>query len=147
MENGFYRSGMGWQVTKWGYVVDELQEMMKVSLDQIYISHASHRDLFPLVRPIYDVQAPVRIENEQRVNIKLLFNNGLGPHQIVTKLQAQFHEDAYSLPAVHLWIRKVRRGREDLLDEPRPGKRWEEHITTGFNSSGTRWLASSCHRR
>jgi hypothetical protein len=48
---------------------------------------------------------------------------------MVEKLERQFHEDAYSLSAVQFWIGEVRRGREDLDDEPRPGRLSEEHIT------------------
>jgi hypothetical protein len=66
-------------MTKLGYVVDALQELMKISLNQIYISYASHRDSFPLARTIYVAQAPFRMEYEQRVIIKFLFNDGLDP--------------------------------------------------------------------
>jgi hypothetical protein len=52
----------------------------------------------------------------------------LDPRQIVEKLEAQFHEDAYSLRAVQFWIGEVRRGREDLDDAPWPGRPSEEHI-------------------
>jgi predicted HTH transcriptional regulator len=47
----------------------------------------------------------------------------------VAKLEAQFHEDAYSLRAVQFWIGEVRRGRENLHDDPRPRRPSEEHIT------------------
>jgi hypothetical protein len=57
------------------------------------------------------------------------FDDGLHPRQIVKKLKAQFHEDSYSLRAVQCWIGEVRRGREELHDEPRPGTPSEEHIT------------------
>jgi transposase len=69
------------------------------------------------------------MEDEQRVMIKFLFNDGLNPPQIVEKLEAQFHEDAYSLRAVQFWIDEVRRSREDLDDEPRRGRPSEEHTT------------------
>jgi hypothetical protein len=82
-------------MTKLGDVVDALKELMKISLDQIYISYASQRDSFPLARRIYDAQTLFRMEYEQRVIIKFLFNDGLDPCQIVEKLEAQFHEDAY----------------------------------------------------
>jgi hypothetical protein len=96
-------------MTKLGYVVDGLQELLKISLNQIYISYASHQDSFPLTSPIYDVEAPIRMEYEQRVIIKFLFNDGLDPRQLVEKLEAQFHEDGYSLRAVQCWIGEVRR--------------------------------------
>jgi hypothetical protein len=50
------------------------------------------------------------MEHEQGVIIKFLFNDGLDPRQIVEKLEAQFHKDAYSLHAVQFWIGEVRRG-------------------------------------
>jgi transposase len=59
------------------------------------------------------------MEHEQRVIIKFLFNDGLDPRQIVEKLEAQFHEDVYSLRAVQFWIGEGRRSREDLPDDPR----------------------------
>jgi transposase len=87
------------------------------------------RDSDSISNTLYDAQALIRMEYEQRVIIKFLFNNGLDPRQILKKLEAQFHENVYSLPVVHFWIGEVRRGREDLHDEPRPGRRSEEHIT------------------
>jgi hypothetical protein len=117
-------------MTKLGYVVDALQELMKIWLNQIYISYAFHRDSFPLTRPIYDVQAPIRMEYEQRVIIKFLFNDGLNPRQIVKKLESQFQKDGCSLRTVPFGIGEVRRGPEDLSSEPRPGSPSEEHITS-----------------
>jgi putative cell wall-binding protein len=94
-------------MTKPGCVVDALQELMKISLNQIYISHTSHRDSFPLDRQIYDVKAPFRMEYEQPIIIKFLFNDGINPRQIVEKLEVQLHEDAYSFRAVQFWIGEV----------------------------------------
>jgi transposase len=116
-------------MTKLGYVVDALQDLMKTSLNQIYISYACHRDSFPLARTIHDAQAPFRMESEQRIIIEFLFNDGLDPRQIVEKLEAQFYEDVYSLRAVLFWIGEVRRGREDLHDEPQSGRPSEELST------------------
>jgi hypothetical protein len=79
--------------------------------NQIFVSSASHRDSFPLARPICGVQAPIQMEYDQRVIIKFLFNDGLHPRQIVEKLEAQFHEHAYSLCAVQFWIGEMQRGR------------------------------------
>jgi hypothetical protein len=98
------------QITKLGYLVDALQELMKISLNQISLSDASHRDSFPLARLIYGVQVPIWMEYEQRVIIKFFFNDGLDPRQIVENLEAQFHEDAYSLRAVQFWIGERQRG-------------------------------------
>jgi hypothetical protein len=47
----------------------------------------------------------------------------------VEKLEAQFHEDGYSLRAVQCWIGEVRRRWAYLYDQPRPGRPSEEHIT------------------
>jgi hypothetical protein len=88
------------QTTKLGYVVDALQELMKISLNQIYISYTSHRDSFLLARTIHEVQGTFRMEYEQRVIIKFLFNDGLDPHQIVEQLETPFHEGDYSLHVV-----------------------------------------------
>jgi hypothetical protein len=52
-------------MTKLGYLVDALQELMKISLDQISMFYASPRDSFPLARPRYDGQAPIPMEHEQ----------------------------------------------------------------------------------
>jgi hypothetical protein len=117
------------EMTKLGYVVDASKELKKISLNQMYISYGSHRNSFPLARARYDAQTPFQMEHEQRVIIKFLFNHGLDLLQIMEKQEAQFHEDAYSLRAVQFWIGEVRRGREDLHDEPRPGRPSEEHIT------------------
>jgi hypothetical protein len=101
---------------------------MKISLNQISSSYASHRDSFPLARPMYDAHAPIRLEYEHRVIIKFLFNDELLPRQIVEKLEAQFHKDAYSLPAVQFCIGEVGRSREYLHNEPRPGWPLEGHL-------------------
>jgi hypothetical protein len=93
-------------MTRLEYVVDALQDLTKISLNQIYISYASHRDSFPLARTISDAQARFRMQHEQRVIVKFLFNNGLDPGQLVEKLEAQFHEDAYSFRAVSFGLVK-----------------------------------------
>jgi hypothetical protein len=40
------------------------------------------------------------MEDEQRVIIKFLFNEGADARQIAERLRAQFHEDAYALRTV-----------------------------------------------
>jgi transposase len=62
------------------------------------------------------------MEDEQRLIIKFLFNDGLDADQITEKLSAQFNEDAYSLRTVQLWIGELRRGRQDLYDALRSGR-------------------------
>jgi hypothetical protein len=110
-------------------VVDALQGLMTISLNQISISYASHRDSFPPARPIYDAQAPISMEYEHWVIIKFLFNDELLSPQIVEKLEAQFRKDAYSLHAVQFCIGEGWRSREDLHDKLRPRRPSEGHIT------------------
>jgi hypothetical protein len=50
------------------------------------------------------------IENEKRLVIKFLFNDGLDPRQIVEKLETQIHEDVDSPHAAKFWIGEVQRG-------------------------------------
>jgi hypothetical protein len=45
-------------------------------------------------------------------------------------LRAQFHEDACALSTVQFWITELRRGREDLHDEPRTGRPSAENLST-----------------
>jgi hypothetical protein len=87
-------------MTKLGYVVDEFQEFMRISLNQSYIPYAPHRDSLLLAKTIYDVKTFIRMEREQPVIIKFFCSNGHDPRQIVEKPEAQFHEDAYSLRTV-----------------------------------------------
>jgi hypothetical protein len=50
-------------------------------------------------------------------------------NQIVERLEAQFPEDAYSLQSVQFWIGEIQRGREDLYDAQRSGRRPVESLT------------------
>jgi hypothetical protein len=70
------------------------------------------------------------MEYEQRLIIKFLFNEGDNAHQIAERLIVQFHEDAYALRTVPFWITELRRGREDLHDEPRTGRPLAENFPT-----------------
>jgi transposase len=70
------------------------------------------------------------MEYERRVIIKFLFNEGADARQIAERLKAQFHEDAYALRAVQFWITELRRGREDIHDEPRMGSPSAENLPT-----------------
>jgi hypothetical protein len=60
------------------------------------------------------------MEYEQRVIIEILDNDGLVTDEIEEKLKTQFAQDRYSLHRAQFWIAEVKRGREDLHDEPRP---------------------------
>jgi transposase len=64
------------------------------------------------------------------VIVKFLFNEGADTHRVAERLRAQFHEDAYALSTVQFWITELRRGREDLHDEPRTGKHSSESLPT-----------------
>jgi transposase len=79
-------------------------------------------DEFTLSQTTNDAKTAIPMDYEQRVIIKFLSNDGLEAHQIAEKLKAQFSEGAYSLSAVQFWMAEVQRGREDLHDEPRPGR-------------------------
>jgi FtsZ-binding cell division protein ZapB len=50
-------------------------------------------------------------------------------NEIAERLEAQFHEHAYSLRSVQFWIEEIKRGREDLHDAQRSGRRPIESLT------------------
>jgi hypothetical protein len=68
-----------------------------------------------------DVTLAILMEYEQRVIIQFLFNKEADALQIAERLRTQFHEYAYALRTVQFCITELRRGREDLHDEPRTG--------------------------
>jgi hypothetical protein len=43
-------------------------------------------------------------------------------NQIVERLEAQFHKNAYSLRSAEFWIGEIKREREDLHDAQRTGR-------------------------
>jgi hypothetical protein len=64
------------------------------------------------------------MEYEQWVIIRFLFqedSNANGDH-IHRRPQAQFTDDAHSIPSVRRWYQFIRQGREDLHDDPRSGR-------------------------
>jgi hypothetical protein len=69
------------------------------------------------------------MEYDQRVIITFLFNKRCDGNQIMERLETQFHEDAYSLRSVQFWIGEIKRGREDLHDAQRSGRRPIESLT------------------
>jgi hypothetical protein len=87
----------------WRCVAEAHENIAKSDLYLLCFSQRS----FPLARTRDEAQAPIRMEHEQRVIIKFLFNDGLNTRQIVKKLEAQFHEDAYSLHTVQFCIGEV----------------------------------------
>jgi transposase len=70
------------------------------------------------------------MEYEQLVIIKFLFNEGADARQIAERLRARFHEDACAFRTVQFWITELRRGREDLRDEPERGRPSAENLPT-----------------
>jgi hypothetical protein len=68
------------------------------------------------------VKLPFRRKCNQKVIIKILWNKTTDIHKIKQKLQAQFHEKAYALRIVQLWIGESCRGRQDLHDDLRLGR-------------------------
>jgi hypothetical protein len=44
------------------------------------------------------------MDYDQRVMIKILFSEGLDGHQIVDRLDLQFHDHDHSCPSVQFWI-------------------------------------------
>jgi hypothetical protein len=76
-----------------------------------------------------DVKFCIPMESDQRVIIKALFNERCDANSIVERLEAQFHENIYSLRSVQLWIGEIKRGREDLHDTKLSGRRPIESLT------------------
>jgi hypothetical protein len=63
------------------------------------------------------------------VVVKFLFNERSDVNQVVERLDAQFHEDGYSLRSVQFWIGEIKRGREYLRDSQRSGRRPIKSLT------------------
>jgi hypothetical protein len=75
------------------------------------------------------VENEIPMESDQRVIIKFLFNERHDANQILERLEAQFQEDAYSLRSVQFWIGEMKRGRKDLRDGQRSGRRPIDSLT------------------
>jgi hypothetical protein len=68
------------------------------------------------------VKGTFRIEYDQRVIIRFLWNERINAHKITHGLQAQFGEHAYTLRTVWFWIAEAWLDRQDLHDEIRTGR-------------------------
>jgi hypothetical protein len=64
----------------------------------------------------------IRWSDDQRVIIKILWNEKVDARNIADRLQAQFDEHAHQLRTIRFWIAEVRIGRQDLHDEIRTRK-------------------------
>jgi hypothetical protein len=62
------------------------------------------------------------MEYDQRMIIPFPLNEAIDARDIADGLQAQFHEHAYPLQTIRLWVLEVRLGCQDLYDEISTGR-------------------------
>jgi hypothetical protein len=77
-----------------------------------------------IIFPFYTLnffKGTFRIEHDQRVIIRFLWNERINTHEITRRLQAQFGEHGYAIRTVRFWIAEVPIGRQDLHDEIHTG--------------------------
>jgi hypothetical protein len=79
-------------------------------LNQSMLFHETLEKEFSVGDMLKDVKVYIPMEYDQRVIIKFLVNERCDANQIVERLEAQFHEDVYSLWSVQLWIGEIKRG-------------------------------------
>jgi transposase len=101
---------------------------MRKCFNQLSLSRGSEGGQLMLDCTLKNVTLAILMEYGQRVIIKFLFNEGADARQIAQRLRAQFHENADALRTVQFWITELRRGREDLHDEPRTGRSSAENL-------------------
>jgi hypothetical protein len=70
------------------------------------------------------------VKYEQFVVIKFLFNEAADARPTGEGLTAQFREDVSALRTVQFWTTELRRGREDLHNEPKTGRPSAENLPT-----------------
>jgi hypothetical protein len=104
-------------------------ELQNQLLNQRFPFHETLENEFLGDDAFKDVKVYISIEYDQRVIIKFLFSERCDANQIVERLEAQFREDAYSLPSIQFWIGEMKRGREDLHDAQQSGRRPIESFT------------------
>jgi hypothetical protein len=61
-------------------------------------------------------------ELEQRAVIKFLWKEGCPAIEIHERLQAVYGNAAYAPPSVDYWVKAVSCGRDDIVDQTRPGR-------------------------
>jgi predicted NUDIX family phosphoesterase len=98
-------------------------ELQNQLLNQSSLFHETLENEFSGDDTLKDVKVYILMEYDQRVIIKFTFNEQCNANQIVEGLAAHFREDAYSLRSVQFWIGEIKRGREDLHDAQRSGRR------------------------
>jgi hypothetical protein len=59
---------------------------------------------------------------EQRHVIRFLLKDGVAPKGIPARLSEVYEEEAMKKTQVFYWAKEIRRWRESLSDEPRPGR-------------------------
>jgi hypothetical protein len=104
-------------------------ELQNQLLNQNSLFHETLENEFSGDDTLKDVKIYLPMESDQRVTIKFLFNKRCDADQIVERLEAQLHEDAYSLRGVQFWIGQVKRWPEDLHDAQRFRRRSIESLT------------------
>jgi hypothetical protein len=75
-------------------------ELQNQLLNQSSFFHETLENEFSGNHTLKDVKVYIPIESDQPVIIKFLFDERCDANQIVERLEAQFHEDAYSLRSV-----------------------------------------------
>jgi hypothetical protein len=62
------------------------------------------------------------MEHDQRIIINFLSNEGTQAYEIIHKLQAQFHREAYAFQIVRFWIDEVCCNRQYFPDKIHSGR-------------------------
>jgi hypothetical protein len=68
------------------------------------------------------VKGTFRMEYNQEMIIRFLWNGGIDVHEMISRFQAHLDQHNYELRTVWLWTAEVRFGHQDLNDEIRIGK-------------------------
>jgi len=61
---------------------------------------------------------------EQPSVICLLWAKGLGANAIQSEMRPVYGDKCFTRPAIHVWCKKFARGRESVVDEEEPGRRF-----------------------
>jgi hypothetical protein len=91
-------------------------------IDQISFEYAIDGVIIFTFCTLKPVEGTFRMEYDQRVIIRFLWNDGVDAHEIIHRRQAQFAEHTCQIRTVQFWITEIRIGRQDLHDEIRTGR-------------------------